>query len=457
MRKKMTVLILAASVPILIWTAFFMSGQSFALSLEREKQRTQMTETIIFREIRDQMAGLSFAQAAAYARQYRDYYAAQGIELIFCWNGQPIADGAFPNDLYMGLLQEKRCALLDTISVPQKYAIAEPVSSKLTMILLRDVGDLYLLRDSFRKTAWLSVLVAIAVLAGIAFVFSGALTKPIRKLTEAAKALASEKGERTPLPIERRDEIGTLARSFSDMRSAVMTREKRLSEESDSRQRLLDALAHEMRTPLTSLLGNARLLQLDLPAEQRKPIADSMSKEIKRLADMDRQLMKLTELGHEVPEMEAVSTMELMRDTAKRLQMLSEGVRLEAVGTNGMIWGDRELLTLLADNLTANAIQASKPGTKVTLEAKADGFAVCDRGIGMSEETLTHLGEPFYKADKARTRAHGGAGLGLSVCQRIADLHQGSLDFASAPGEGTKAVFTCPLQPVDDSVTGPVA
>ena len=149
--------------------------------------------------------------------------------------------------------------------------------------------------------------------------------------------------------------------------------------------------------------------------------------------------------------------MELMRDTAKRLQMLSEGVRLEAVGTNGMIWGDRELLTLLADNLTANAIQASKPGTKVTLEAKADGFAVCDRGIGMSEETLTHLGEPFYKADKARTRAHGGAGLGLSVCQRIADLHQGSLDFASAPGEGTKAVFTCPLQPVDDSVTGPVA
>ena len=111
-----------------------------------------------------------------------------------------------------------------------------------------------------------------------------------------------------------------LFRSFSEMQGAVEARETQLREESEARQALLDALAHEMRTPLTSLLGNARLLQRKLPPEERKQIADSMAKEIHRLTDMDQQLMKLTAMGHETPETERVSVTELLRETAERLQ-----------------------------------------------------------------------------------------------------------------------------------------
>ena len=85
------------------------------------------------------------------------------------------------------------------------------------------------------------------------------------------------------------------------------------------------------------------------------------------------------------------------------------------------------------------------------------GFSVEDQGPGMTADALKHACEPFWKADKARTRRHGGAGLGLSLCRRIAELHHGTLSFDSVPGKGTRVVFTCPLQDVDDSVTSGMA
>ena len=85
--------------------------------------------------------------------------------------------------------------------------------------------------------------------------------------------------------------------------------------------------------------------------------------------------------------------------------------------------------------------------------AESHGFSVQDQGIGMTEETIQRACEPFWKADKARTRSQGGAGLGLSLCQQIAELHQGTLSFDSSPGVGTKVIFTTSIQPVDDSVT----
>ena len=93
----------------------------------------------------------------------------------------------------------------------------------------------------------------------------------------------------------------------------------------------------------------------------------------------------------------------------------------------------------------------------VTLTAVPGGFTVEDQGPGMSEEVLKHICEPFWKADKARTRRHGGAGLGLSLCRRIAELHKGTLSFDSAPGKGTRITFTTSLPAVDDSFTSPVA
>ena len=453
MKRKLTILILVITVPVLFFMAWFISERSFSLSMEREKQRVQMTESIVFREIQKTMMQTEYINAVAYAQQYHDYYLAQGIELIFCWNSQPIAGAHLPDSKYTGLLQGQRSALLDTENHPEKYAVAEPVNSHLTMILLRDVSDLYLLRDNYQRLAFGCAGIASVLLCILAMIFAGILTHPIRNLTHAAQALAKHTGQEIPLPVARRDEIGALAQAFSDMQEAIQTRENKLRDESNSRQALLDALAHEMRTPLTSLLGNARLLQGELPTEERKRIADSMAREIYRLSDMDQQLMKLTTLRHENIESESVSVLSILNDTAERLNQQADGITIEVTGQDSILYGDRELLSLLSDNLTANAIHASEPGMKILLIAESHGFSVQDQGIGMTEETIQRACEPFWKADKARTRSQGGAGLGLSLCQQIAELHQGTLSFDSSPGVGTKVIFTTSIQPVDDSVT----
>ena len=453
MKKKLTILILVITVPVLFFMAWFISERSFSLSMEREKQRVQMTESIVFREIQKTMMQSEYTNAVAYAQQYHDYYLAQGIELIFCWNSQPIAGAHLPDSKYTGLLQGQRSALLDTENHPEKYAVAEPVNSHLTMILLRDISDLYLLRNNYQSLAFGCAGIASVLLCILAMIFAGILTHPIRNLTHAAQALAKHTGQEIPLPVARRDEIGALAQAFSDMQEAIQTRENKLREDSNSRQALLDALAHEMRTPLTSLLGNARLLQGELPAEERKRIAESMAREIYRLSDMDQQLMKLTNLRHGEIEPETVSVLSILNDTAERLNQQADEITIEVTGQDNTLYGDHELLSLLSDNLTANAIHASEPGMKITLVAEPHGFSVQDQGIGMTEETLQRACEPFWKADKARTRQHGGAGLGLSLCQRIAELHHGTLSFESSPGAGTKVTFTTSIQPVDDSVT----
>ena len=453
MKKKLTILILVITVPVLFFMAWFISERSFSLSMEREKQRVQMTESIVSRVIQKTMMQAEYINAVAYAQQYHDYYLAQGIELIFCWNSQPIAGAHLPDSKYTGLLQGQRSALLDTENHPEKYAVAEPVNSHLTMILLRDISDLYFLRNNYQSLAFGCAGIASILLCILAMIFAGILTHPIRNLTHAAQALAKHTGQEIPLPVARRDEIGALAQAFSDMQEAIQTRENKLRDESNSRQALLDALAHEMRTPLTSLLGNARLLQGELPTEERKRIADSMAREIYRLSDMDQQLMKLTTLRHENIESESVSVLSILNDTAERLNQQADGITIEVTGQDSILYGDRELLSLLSDNLTANAIHASEPGMKILLVAESHGFSVQDQGIGMTEETIQRACEPFWKADKARTRSQGGAGLGLSLCQQIAELHQGTLSFDSSPGVGTKVIFTTSIQPVDDSVT----
>ena len=124
MKRKLTILILVITVPVLFFMAWFISDRSFSLSMEREKQRVQMTESIVSRVIQKTMMQAEYINAVAYAQQYYDYYLAQGIELIFCWNSQPIAGAHLPDSKYTGLLQGQRSALLDTENHPEKYSVA---------------------------------------------------------------------------------------------------------------------------------------------------------------------------------------------------------------------------------------------------------------------------------------------------------------------------------------------
>jgi signal transduction histidine kinase len=454
MKKRLTLWMIVLFVPLLAGFFLLFLQLSFLQMMEREQERAQMTEGMIYLQVRDVFDDLSYAQGLEAARSYRSLYAAQGVELMFLYNGQPVADAALPGANYQKLFIDGRAALLDTLSVPQRYAIADPLNGSWTLLTLRDVSDLYALRDHQRCIALWIALGAGLIAALLSYALASWFTAPVKRLTKAADAM--RRGAFAPELLQKpsKDEIGTLSQAFCEMHAAVTLREQYLQREAEGRQRLLDALAHEMRTPLCALLGNVRLLENPAVAgDARRSLAEEMAGDIKRLSDMDAQLLKLTELPHEQPLFLPVAVLPLLRDTVRRIGHQARGVELTVAGEETQILGDGELLSLMADNLALNAVRASKEGQTVSLRSLGNGFAVEDSGIGMTAEQVSRAQEPFYKADPARTRRVGGVGLGLSLCRQIAALHRGELMIVSAPGRGTTVTFTTPLQPAADLET----
>ncbi|MBP3657642.1 MAG: HAMP domain-containing histidine kinase, partial [Clostridia bacterium] len=266
------------------------------------------------------------------------------------------------------------------------------------------------------------------------------LARPVRQLAQAAGALASGAYD-TPLPQGGGAEMTALSGAFGTMTQAVQAREEELRAQAQRRQELIDALAHEMRTPLTAILGGARLLQQDgLPQEKRHGVLEMIAAEAKRLSRMDERLLLLTRMEHEPPQRTAFSSMEMAREALAAF----DGVTL--TGVDAVFTAERELTILLLRNLVVNA-QRAGGAEPVAVDMRADGFAVTDHGCGMTQEQIARAFDPFYKGDKARSRASGGAGLGLTLCRRIAQLHGGSLTITSAPGAGTTVVYSFDTTP----------
>ncbi len=492
MKKRLTLGMICVFMPLMLLMGFLVIQRSFTLSIQQECQRASLAQTLVMQNLQPQLSKLDYAQLTQAAGRYRHAYQDQNMELILCYRKVPLA--TLPNRYYDDLFTGIRCAMLDTRSRPETYAIAESITQDLTLLCLFNVGDVYAQRrDMLRSFAGYGLLFT-GLVAGLSLLLAWLFTRPLSALDKAAQRLAAgglaDPLPAAPLPTGRKDELGALARSFAAMDTAVAQREEALRKEAESRQALLDALAHEMRTPLCAILGNTRLLQTAaLDKAQEAALLEAIAKETLRLTDMDSQLMKLCGLPHESLTFRPVDIPALLADCARRLQPQAGEVRLTValpqdrastlegdaasignaapvsdtapvgnaapvsdmapVGNAAPVCdtpliGDEGLLALLLDNLAVNALRASKPGQTVTLAPLPYGFSITDHGLGMTEEQLSRAFEPFYKADKARTRQAGGAGLGLSLCQRIAKLHGGQLTLTSAPGQGTVATFIMP-------------
>lgn len=452
MKKRLTLLMVLVFVPLVLLITMLSAQRAFRLSLAQETQRAQVSEGLIAQELRRVLAGKEYQDTLSLTRQYQERYASQGIRLAFVYNGAPLHEFALPQKSYQGLLNGQRAALLDTLSAPPVYAIGDPLTAQTTLLYLQDVSDVYALRAKLHQEALGYALLGALAVGMLALLLSHGLTRPLNQLTRAAQGLARGEGGEAPLPTKRQDEVGKLARTFQGMQDAVQTREQALQEQAAQRQHLLDALAHEMRTPLCSLLGNARLLEGEkLSAAQRSQVAGDMAAEIKRLADMDQQLLKLTTLPQEELEIEEIDIKALLHRSAARFAARFPHNPLLVEGPDVCLRGDEALLSLLADNLLHNALRASGLGQSVILQAIENGFSVIDEGHGMDAEQLRRATEPFYKGDVSR--ATGGTGLGLSLCRQIATLHGGALSLQSTPMQGT--TVTVSLHPGGYFVTPP--
>jgi signal transduction histidine kinase len=213
--------------------------------------------------------------------------------------------------------------------------------------------------------------------------------------------------------------------------------------------------SHELRTPLTMLRADAEVLlrsRTRLDPEDAEIVEDIVAEtaHMSALADNMLNLARL-DSGEMPLEQEVVDLTALAAEIGRRMSALAAGRGLSVQLDQGepvLVVADRLLLEQTILILVDNAVKYNQHGGEVAIRVARQGdravLTVRDTGIGIAAEHLPHLGERFYRVDKARSREMGGAGLGVSIARSIARRHGGTLELMSSPGEGTTATLSLP-------------
>ena len=314
---------------------------------------------------------------------------------------------------------------------------------RVILTLVTDISDVYRDRESMLVTFQWVFLVTLVAGAIISFLLTAALTRPLGKMSVAARKMAGgDLGVR--IRTRSRDEVGALARDFNHMADRLQSNIRDMEETVEAQERFMGSFAHELKTPMTSIIGYADLLRgQEMNARDAQEAANYIFTEGKRLESLSLKLLSLHLAKNETPDLEWVEVNRLVERTAKKMRpvLMQSGIRLECRTTPGKWRMDAALMESVLTNLLDNARKAmEKEGMVAMVLDFPDGdcrIRVIDNGRGMPPEVISHLTEAFYRVDKSRSRAQGGAGLGLSLCNEIVQYHGGELQFESIEGKGT--------------------
>jgi two-component system OmpR family sensor kinase len=251
-------------------------------------------------------------------------------------------------------------------------------------------------------------------------------------------------------------EVVQLAASFNAMLERL---HRAFAAERAARERMRQFVAdasHELRTPITAIRGFIEVLGRGAardPAQRERALA-SMQREAERLSKLVQDLLTLARMD-EAPELhlrrQALDG--LLTELEPQLRVLAGARALEwDVDEGGVAWVDRDRIQQVVLNLFQNAVQHTDPETgriRVSLRREAGGvrMAVRDNGEGIDEAHRDRLFERFYRVDPARSRSHGGAGLGLAISKAIVEAHGGTIACESEPGRGAEFIVTLPAAP----------
>ena len=345
------------------------------------------------------------------------------------------------------------------------YEIGEPVSqARLSTGVPIEVGGevvgkLLLMRTTFAASkaedAFLrsvnSALIFAAVGATAIALFLGVflartLTRPLRELTTATKAVA--KGElEQQVPVRSQDELGQLAASFNQMSAD-------LANARDLRRQMTADIAHDLRTPLSIILGHAEALHDGIlpPTSDTFYIIHDEALRLQRLVE-DLRTLSLAEAGELPLHPDLISPQTLLEKASAahtpRAQEKEIDLQVQTEPNLPHINVDPDRMRQVLGNLLSNALRYTPNGGTITLSAKAMldtiQISVQDTGPGIAPQELSHIFERFYRADKSRKRHDGGSGLGLAIAKGIVQGHKGQIWAESKLGEGVKFVIALPV------------
>jgi signal transduction histidine kinase len=411
--------------------------KSWQLNMDSETKRAASEQLLITNNIYENLdsirsRGITLTPGlmVSVAESYGEHYRRQGIGLELREDGRLI----YPNP--GGEVKQEEHIIRLSMPLPAPY-------QHLELTYKRDISVLYAQQQELNRFFVMINWIAGPVLALLLYLLIRQLTKPLKLLSETTKTIA-EGNYSNRVELHSRDEFGELAYNFNVMASVVEQRITDLSEMAEDKQRMVDNLAHELRTPLTSMQGFAEFLtSANIGQEEQIKAGRYIWSETVRLKNLAFKLLDLSVLRHQPlvqSEVDVPKLFETVIQTEGR-KLSENGILLQKESSIPAVWGDADLLASFLVNLIENAIHASRPGCQIHLLAYEQNeeavLEVRDSGSGMTPEQSKRAFEPFYRADPARSRIYGNAGLGLSLCRQIAEAHQARVELESVLGQGT--------------------
>lgn len=331
------------------------------------------------------------------------------------------------------------------------------VGSKVYLGMCRGLAGIYGIRQDLLRQYRIALVFLLLLGGGSIYVLSWYITRPIRSLERTAKRIADgsfelRSGNRS------QDEIGQLARNFDRMADRLVEQMEAKALEAKQKEDFTAAFAHELKTPLTSIIGYADMLNtMKMSEAERAEATYYIYSQGKRLESLSYKLLELVGMDKNPLVLKPIQARKLAENIRTTVRPIWEQRHIQGKVEmdRGIIRGDEELLLSLFYNLLDNALKATDKGEKGFIFLKgaalSDGryeVKVVDNGRGIPREEIGRITEAFYMVDKSRSRKEGGAGIGMALCYRIIQLHGGSLRIDSRLGEGTvmKVVFPAAVQ-----------
>jgi signal transduction histidine kinase len=398
--------------------------------------------------------------AAELSEYYRTHGTWEGIDILFPGNRMPRGRGMGPGGMLILADGEGRVIMPGIgrpigVKVPEaEIARGTPiqVDGQLVATLLPVPGQFNLERDEgaflsrVRQTLVLAALGATVAALTLGIFLARALTNPLRELTTATRAVAQGKlGHQ--VEVRSRDELGELATSFNQM-SADLARSR------DLRRQMTADIAHDLRTPISVILGHAEALRDGVlpPDPETFYIIHDEAKRLNRLVE-DLRTLSLAEANELSMVMRPAMPASLLAQAAAaqsaKAQQQDIKVQLDASADLPQVNADADRIAQVLSNLLENAFRHTPPGGEVILGAELHQgqvrLSVHDSGPGIPPEDLPRIFDRFYRADKSRKRHDGGSGLGLAIARSIVLRHGGRIWAESEPGQGATFFIELPI------------
>lgn len=314
------------------------------------------------------------------------------------------------------------------------------------IVTYKDVTNVLKRNQILFYQAGILTLILLFASGTILFFSLRSIMSPLGRLNEAA--ICVSRGDYDiKVPTEGATELTQVGQSFNLMTAKVKEQIDNLSSVNQAQRQLLGSLAHELKTPMTAIIGYAdTLLTVRLSPERQEKALTYIGNECRRLSRLSVKMLELTGL-YETGESQffpgKVQVEAFLKEAGQlsfyRLKEKNITLEISCAPSDLTKTFDKDLMLSLITNFIDNAIKASPQNSVIFLTASVDKLMVQDFGKGIPAEDLKKVTEAFYMVDKSRSRANGSVGLGLALCQKIADIHGYTLKLESREGEGTRA------------------